>query len=728
MRLPVARSDHSRSTPSDGEVLLFLPAVVLFFLFALRGSFLLLFVAGVGGYYWPFGTHKMQPSSTIMDWNELASGDATTFNAAWARFFLAPQLVTSFLRDASVELVHATLAAGYHWEGGGWNTTRAAKVLEELTAVSLVSSQLAQYSHAFLFSLALVKDVEITQLDLVPQAAEAAFALKRLWSELMQEHPARQQKIPKAKTPAAEEEEMDDEEDDEEEVAGRLPWETEEVGLSEELNLVLKRVGEGERLPVGQVLRDIPIFQGLKIRAETNNHQRDARSPQDKFLCSLQQRLLNMCRLQCVQHTVLQGDQAMLVLSQQFLFYLLETERLILQERKRRSIPGTVIEHQHVLFSAEDIKAQKQQQQIAQAGKPTALEGTVRAKRYFPMGTGSRPWRFKPQPMAGKGKGKGQSPWRGWTWRRHGCHIISSSQSSRLTASQVTLAGKAEARANSDLPRRRSCPMVKTTLVRRHFQNQSIANEAHHSKDGVKFDTCVPQAGGGQGVGHQMHHRPPPCDKSVAKHDGQPPVGTVASICGFNSGHVGGCSPLAEATFLSGLVETGRGPPRGTATHQGGGQGRSTPPHLFVPESAFQISHGSDNSTKDPQGVRSIGCYKKDPHGGGAAPCPLVCVFKTRGPKEKRAAHQRLQRAQRVLRTQKVPVGTHGADLPPFEKRMVLWKSRSKRCLFSHGIRRKSARVRLHASRGGVLELPGGLLRDQYPPPKVHVSHAGVGE
>ena len=111
-----------------------------------------------------------------MDWSELTSADLTVFNAAWAKFFLDPKLVTSFLKDATLEVLHATLAAGTRWEGGGWNTTRAARVLADLSGVSLVSSQLSQYLQAFLFSMALVRDVEITQLDLAAQAGEAAFA------------------------------------------------------------------------------------------------------------------------------------------------------------------------------------------------------------------------------------------------------------------------------------------------------------------------------------------------------------------------------------------------------------------------------------------------------------------------------------------------------------------------------------------------------------------------
>ena len=75
------------------------------------------------------------------------------------------RLVATFLRETSVELLHATLKAGKRWEGCGWNTTRAALALQDLTGASLVSSQLTSYLNAFLFSMDSVRDLEISQLD-----------------------------------------------------------------------------------------------------------------------------------------------------------------------------------------------------------------------------------------------------------------------------------------------------------------------------------------------------------------------------------------------------------------------------------------------------------------------------------------------------------------------------------------------------------------------------------
>ena len=51
------------------------------------------------------------------------------------------------------------------------------------------------------------------------------------------------------------------------------------------------------------------MFQGLKVRAEVNNHAKDPRHPGEMFLAGLQQRLLNMARMQCVQHAVLQEEE-----------------------------------------------------------------------------------------------------------------------------------------------------------------------------------------------------------------------------------------------------------------------------------------------------------------------------------------------------------------------------------------------------------------------------------
>ena len=75
-------------------------------------------------------------------------------------------MVVRFLKESAVEAIHATLAEGMRWNGAGWNTTKASRVLENATGVGLVGSKLTDYMQAFLFSLALVKEVEVETLDL----------------------------------------------------------------------------------------------------------------------------------------------------------------------------------------------------------------------------------------------------------------------------------------------------------------------------------------------------------------------------------------------------------------------------------------------------------------------------------------------------------------------------------------------------------------------------------
>ena len=57
-----------------------------------------------------------------------------------------------FLKESTVEAIHATLAGGMRWTGAGWNTTKASRVLENATGVGLVSSKLTDNMQAFLFS------------------------------------------------------------------------------------------------------------------------------------------------------------------------------------------------------------------------------------------------------------------------------------------------------------------------------------------------------------------------------------------------------------------------------------------------------------------------------------------------------------------------------------------------------------------------------------------------
>ena len=89
----------------------------------------------------------MRPMATNLTFQDLRSNDEGTFNTAWALFFLSEDLVGRFLRESSIEQVHATLSAGYRWSGAGWNTTKAATRLKKLCGVTMVSGRIQEYSH-----------------------------------------------------------------------------------------------------------------------------------------------------------------------------------------------------------------------------------------------------------------------------------------------------------------------------------------------------------------------------------------------------------------------------------------------------------------------------------------------------------------------------------------------------------------------------------------------------
>ena len=92
------------------------------------------------------------------------------------------------------------------------------------------------------------------------------------------------------------------------------------------------------------MLDKIPVFPGLNTRAEDSNHGGDGRMAGDKWLKALQQRLLNMGRVQAALYGAVAATPGAGVLAQQAFCYTLETEQLVLKERKRRSMPQSVAE------------------------------------------------------------------------------------------------------------------------------------------------------------------------------------------------------------------------------------------------------------------------------------------------------------------------------------------------------------------------------------------------
>ena len=97
----------------------------------------------------------------------------------WSQFLFNIPLGRS-LGNLTEEAANAVLAAGHRWNGAGWTTSRASRVLYELIGIPLVSSQVDAYRDSWLFSLSIIWNVEAVALNLCDRSAEAAYALAGL--------------------------------------------------------------------------------------------------------------------------------------------------------------------------------------------------------------------------------------------------------------------------------------------------------------------------------------------------------------------------------------------------------------------------------------------------------------------------------------------------------------------------------------------------------------------
>ena len=100
---------------------------------------------------------------------------------AWAQFLFNFEMGRALVM-LPPETVSALLVPGANWSGSGWTTSKASRVLYGLTQIPLVASVVSAYSHAWLFALSIVANLEVSGLDLTDRASEAAFALASLIS------------------------------------------------------------------------------------------------------------------------------------------------------------------------------------------------------------------------------------------------------------------------------------------------------------------------------------------------------------------------------------------------------------------------------------------------------------------------------------------------------------------------------------------------------------------
>ena len=97
------------------------------------------------------------------------SQEGPQFESNWSQFLFNIDMALR-LKEKSKEDVMAVLTAGGRWNGTGWNTGRASKVLWDLSGVGI-----DHYRDCWLYAVALMCQVELPQVELPTDVAEAAF-------------------------------------------------------------------------------------------------------------------------------------------------------------------------------------------------------------------------------------------------------------------------------------------------------------------------------------------------------------------------------------------------------------------------------------------------------------------------------------------------------------------------------------------------------------------------
>ena len=609
---------------------------------------------------------------------DLQSTDVEKFNAAWKEFFLNEMLVARFLAETSVELVHTTLAAGHSWSGAGWNTTRASKEMHRLSKVALVASEITEYSHTFLFSLALVCGVEVQQLELSERGGQAAFALAERWSTYVEAKTAdenmKDEKIRAANHSATtgEEEEGSEEEDE----GVKLPWEEEAEELPDSLKACLQAVNAGQRLPWKAVLSGIPLYSQLKHRAEDNNHGGDAKAPVDRLLKSYQQKCLNVARMvACLQKGIQAPEYA--VLGQQLFYAVLELEQGIMKERKRRSIPGAVPQTANGLFSKEDLAIEKSQRDINVAGIESVLSKDPRRQCRFPTNTGAKFTRWKPAPLfRGKGKAGGYGSQWNQPWKPRFRHMDSNAQKPHVLFSPSVTVPRGQGNGpGEEATKAEACRAV------RHGKASPV-------------DQCSIKALCSSKPAASLCNDIEPLNSEIGKVDNF----GKASFPAFGLDHaervtVGGDSHGGEAENVPSMVEEHCTPIHSTITSTGGGD-RPTPPSNDVGPGAEKRGQGKFSGHKNSGRVQHMwGCKEGSRHPKHKALGAMVCADKRGGRRPKTSPHCRLQGAKSVLLPRKVHPGKHVHNFSPAPKRVVQCETGFERCIFSSTIEKGDASV-----------------------------------
>ena len=374
---------------------------------------------------------------------KLLCDDENERNKAWLEFFYNEDAVMKVLAEDRIQDI---LTAGHAWNGHGWTTTRAAVSLRALNNVAMVSNEVNDYRDSFLYSLALAAGVEIPALKLGDKASDAAFALYERWislggpggaqgsagpggvqrgagPEVREAGPAG---VPgglsglrNSEEPSETQKEQPSDENDDDNV---MVWDTPEVPLPADLLVLWNRAKTGQKkLDLKNFLDQLPVWAEVPARAAENNHRQDGKNVRDKTYKYWSQLILHLLRSQAVIHSVLKdwagideenGD--IVVLSQQHYQLMCELYQKMVEERKKASIPGSVIKEDNVLFQKEDLTNEQNQIKINRAGTSTFKGFGGQKGGFKPGGFRFRGGGFRTSSYSFRGKGgKGVQSYKG---------------------------------------------------------------------------------------------------------------------------------------------------------------------------------------------------------------------------------------------------------------------------------------------------------------------------
>ena len=205
---------------------------------------------------------KKKMASMDLDLVTSLTQEGPQFETNWAHFlFNVGQAMCLKEKKAKAELkdddIIAILVAGRKYTGSGWSTGRASRRLFELSHVGVIRATIAGYRDAWLYSLALLTDVDVPQTELEADLAAAAFSLVE-WLENPQEVPQ------EPNSPLS----VDDDSEDE----YRFSWDTPTVACPKELLALWTRANKGsKKVNLKEILEGLAPLEGLPNKPPENN-------------------------------------------------------------------------------------------------------------------------------------------------------------------------------------------------------------------------------------------------------------------------------------------------------------------------------------------------------------------------------------------------------------------------------------------------------------------------